>query len=127
MNVLTQHSWLFLQDQSDHLEYLRNEASVVDVAVGQQDIEAGEVPMQDVHAVQMGHAAGHLPSRCQNRHQVRQAMHGGAIGPEPAPVNAILQSTTHILTAMSSGWTASCDRHKFCVLRASVLRCQHNL
>ncbi len=69
---------------------LCNEAPVVDVTAGQQHIQAGQVSMQDVHAMQMGHAACYLPNRCQNRRQVWQAMHGRPVGTEPASVNAIL-------------------------------------
>jgi len=81
---------------------LCNEAAVVVVTTGQQHIQAGQVSMQDVHAMQMGHAACYLPNRCQNRRQVWQAMQGRPVGAEPASVNAILpkQKATSSISGM---------------------------
>lgn len=81
---------------------LCNEAAVVNITAGQQHVEAGQVSVQDVHAMQMGHAACYLPDRCQNRRQVWQAMHGRPVGAEPASVNAILpkQKATFITSVM---------------------------
>ena len=86
------------------MSHLGNETTVVNVTAGQQDIEACEVPMQNVHAVQVGHPTGNLPGCSQNRHQVWQAVNSRPVGAEPASVNPILSACT----------TTSARKENFC-------------
>ena len=79
------------------LTYFSNEASAIEITACQQDIQAGEVAMQYVHAVQMSHAAGHLPGGCQNRHQVWEPMNSRSVCPEPSSVNPSLSACIMLL------------------------------
>ena len=69
-----------------------DKAAVVQIAACQQHIEAGEVSMQNVQAVQVSHARGNLSNSGKDADQVRQAIHGRPVGAEPPPVYAVLQS-----------------------------------
>lgn len=82
------------------VSYFANEAAAVNVTAGQQNIQAGEVAMQDIHTVQVCHAAGHLLGCCQNRRQVWEPMNSRPICAEPASVNPILSACTIGLHAM---------------------------
>lgn len=56
--------------------------------------------MQDVQAVQVGHARGNFVSSGKNADQVRQAIYGRSIGTEPASVYAVLQKLDELESAV---------------------------
>lgn len=85
------------EDVSSGNAYLGNKSTVVQIAASKQHIEAGEVTMQDVQAVQVGHAGGHLPGSGQDANQVRQPIYGRSVGTEPTSVNAILQMQADLI------------------------------
>ena len=72
--------------------HLGNKAAVVHITAGQQNIQAGQVSMQDIQAVQVSHARGNLPGSSQDADQVRQAIDSRPICPKPTLVDAILQA-----------------------------------
>ena len=56
------------------MTYLGNKATSVNITAGEQHVEASEVPMQDIHAVEVGHPTGNLPGCGQDGRQVWQAV-----------------------------------------------------